>query len=96
MPICKMCQEQKRSARNRAGRRARLPRNICDDCMPKTLAAVRARGADDAARALLTGLYEQHSGSVAQIAQAVGTERVHVRQYLKRYGIGRYAKGAKA
>lgn len=87
-----MCLEAKRSARNRAGRRARMPRYICDDCIPRTLSAIRAQAADDAAREALSGLYEQHDGKVTSIARDLGAERVHVRQYLRRYGIGRYAK----
>lgn len=94
MPICKMCHENKRSAKNRAGRRARVQRIVCDDCIPRTLTAIRAKGADDAARDVLSKLDAQHGGNVSAIARDVGAERTHVRQYMKRYGIGRYAKGA--
>lgn len=92
MPICMMCGEQKRDVKNRGYKRSATPRLQCDDCASRTLAAVRARAADGAALELLTRLYAEHNGSLSQIARVVGSERAHVRQYLKRYSIGRYAK----
>jgi hypothetical protein len=91
MPMCMMCGMQKRDARNRAGKRAKARKVRCDECEARTLASVRARGADDAARALLARLDAQHGGNLSAIARDTGAERVHVRSYMKRYGIGRYA-----
>jgi transcriptional regulator of acetoin/glycerol metabolism len=92
MPMCMMCGMQKRDARNRAGKRAKARKVRCDECEARTLASVRARGADDAARALLARLDEEHEGNLSAIARDTGAERVHVRQYMRRYGIGRYAR----
>lgn len=95
MPTCIVCDSKRRDARNRkssrGGRRA-VHRVLCDDCEPNTLSAVRERAADDAARSLLGRLYIEHEGSLVRIAKAAATDRVHVRRYLRLYGIGRYAR----
>lgn len=89
-----MCLDPSVPARNRSKPKAKRKRYTCDLCEPRTLVAIRERAANDAAREALTEAYAQQCGSVVQIARVLGTDRVHVRRYLRRYGIGRYAKGA--
>lgn len=96
MPICMMCRQQKSDARNRANRRAKVRKIRCEECEARTLPSIRARAADDAARELLARLDAEHGGNLSAIARAVGAERAHVRQYMRRYGIGRHAKKGSA
>jgi DNA-binding NtrC family response regulator len=61
-----------------------------------SLAEARRDGAEAAGRALLEALHAEHGGNISAIARAAQATRQQVRQYLRRYGIGRHAKKGKA
>jgi transcriptional regulator with GAF, ATPase, and Fis domain len=60
-----------------------------------SLAQVRREGAEDAGRRFLEALHAEHGDNVSAIARAAKSSRLQVKTYMKRYGIGRYAKGEK-
>jgi DNA-binding NtrC family response regulator len=60
-----------------------------------SLAEARRDGAEAAGRALLEALHAEHGGNISAIARAAQATRQQVRQYLRRYGIGRHAKKGK-
>jgi DNA-binding NtrC family response regulator len=61
------------------------------DALP-SLAQVRRQGAEAAGRTFLEALHEQHGGNVSAIARAARASRHAVKAYMKRYGIGRFAR----
>ncbi len=67
-------------------------RPLCDLCSPNTIVGAKAAAIERALHDLMRRLYDEHDGNLSAVARAAGTERAHVRQYMKRYGIGRYAK----
>lgn len=60
-----------------------------------SLAETRREGAEAAGRVLLEALYTKHGDNISAIARAAQATRQQVRQYLRRYGIGRHAKKGK-
>lgn len=68
-----------------------MVRHMFSDPIP-SLAEVRRDGAEQAGRAYLETLYATHGDNVSAIARDAKATRLQVRTYLRRYGIGRYAK----
>lgn len=61
------------------------------DALP-SLAEVRRQGAEDAGRIFLMAMHEEHGDNISAIARAARASRCAVKTYMKRYGIGRFAK----
>jgi hypothetical protein len=70
------------------------PMSCFQDALP-SLAQVRRQGAEDAGRTFLQALHEEHGDNISAIARAARASRCAVKTYMKRYGIGRFAKGTK-